>query len=249
VPLEDSQALILCGGFGKRLRPAVPELPKCLAPVGDRPFLEYVLVQLRGAGIRNVTLCVGYRSEEVAEYFERGDRWEMSLSYSFEKRPLGTAGALKKAESLVCTDPFLVLNGDSILDMDLGKMVEFHKQRAALATIALATVASPERYGSVRTDESGLVTAFNEKQPHARTSVALLEATARINGGAYVFDRAIFGEIPAGTAPVSLETDVFPRLTSGRLFGFPSDGYFVDIGVPEDYARAQRELPRRFFPC
>jgi D-glycero-alpha-D-manno-heptose 1-phosphate guanylyltransferase len=249
VPLEDFQALILCGGLGKRLRPVVPELPKCLAPVGDRPFLEYVLLQLRSAGIRKITLCVGYRSEQVAEYFEAGERLGMSLSYSVEKEAMGTAGAVKKAESFVCQDRFLVLNGDSILDVNLEKMAEFHKSRRALATLALARVASSQRYGNVRTDKTGLVTGFSEKESRASASVAILEDSERINGGVYIFDRRILGEIPAAPPPVSFETDVFPRLIGNLVFGYPSEGYFVDIGVPEDYASAQRELPRRFFAC
>jgi D-glycero-alpha-D-manno-heptose 1-phosphate guanylyltransferase len=249
VPLGDFQALVLCGGLGKRLRPAVPELPKCLAPVGDRPFLEYVLLQLRAAGIRKITLCVGYRSQQVAEYFEAGDRWGMSLSYSLEKEALGTGGAVKKAESFVRRDQFLVLNGDSILDVDFEKMAEFHMSRGALATLALARVASSERYGNVRTDESGRVTKFSEKESRASTSIAILEDSGRINGGVYIFDRRILDEIPSAPPPVSLEADVFPRLIGSHVFGYPSDGYFVDIGVPEDYARAQRELPRRYFAC
>lgn len=249
MPVEDLQALILCGGLGTRLRSVVPELPKCLAPVGDRPFLEYVLLQLRAAGIRDVTLCVGYRGQQVAEYFEAGVRWGMSLSYSLEREPLGTAGALKNAESFVRHDQFLVLNGDSILDVNLLKMAEYHRRHMALATLALARVASAPRYGGVRTDENGRITDFSEKGSAANLSVAVLEDSARINAGVYFFDRRILGRIPTAPPAVSLETDIFPRFAANDALGFPADGYFVDIGVPEDYARAQRELPRRFLAC
>jgi D-glycero-alpha-D-manno-heptose 1-phosphate guanylyltransferase len=247
--LPNLEAVILCGGLGLRLRPAVPELPKCLAAVGDRPFLEYVLLQLRAEGIRNVVLCTGYRSQHVADYFETGKRWDMSLTYSIEKESLGTGGAVKKAGAFVHGSPFLALNGDSILDVNLAQLVAFHNANQASVTIALAQVESGERYGSVDTDAEGCVTAFREKGGRATTSVATMETNARINGGIYVMDSRVFAEIPSAPPPVSLETDVFPRLTGRRVYGYPTNGYFVDIGVPEDYAKAQRELPRRFSSC
>jgi D-glycero-alpha-D-manno-heptose 1-phosphate guanylyltransferase len=247
--LRNLEAVILCGGLGRRLRSVVPELPKCLAAVGDRPFLEYVLLQLRGEGIRNVVLCTGYRSEHVADYFETGKRWGMSLTYSIEKKALGTGGALKKAAAYLHGSPFLALNGDSILDVNLAEMVAFHQANQALVTIALAQVESGERYGNVDTDADGCVTAFREKGARATTSVATMETTARINGGIYVLDSKALAEIPSAPPPVSLEAEIFPRLTGRRVYGYPSSGYFVDIGVPEDYAKAQRELPRRFSSC
>lgn len=245
--LENIEALILCGGLGRRLQSAVPELPKCLAPVGDRPFLEFVLLYLRAQGIRSVTLCVGHRSQQVAEYFESGSRWEMTLTYSHEQQPLGTAGALKNAKPSIHNSPFLVLNGDSILEVNLAEMIRFHESRRALGTIALAHVPSAGRYGSVRVDHAGNITGFLEKAAAAAGGGA--NAHPQINAGMYVFRRDIFDEIPSPPPPVSLETDVFPRFVSRGLFGFPSDGYFVDIGVPDDYARAQRELPRRILSC
>jgi len=249
VPLRNLEALVLCGGLGMRLRSVVPELPKCLAAVGDRPFLEYVLLQLRAAGIRNVILCTGYRNEHVAEYFETGERWGMSLNYSIEREALGTGGALKRAKRFVHGGTFLALNGDSILDIDLPKMVEFHKGQNALATVALARVESGDRYGTVETDHTGQVTGFSEKASQEKSSVTTMEASTQINGGVYVLDRRIFDEIPAAPPPVSLETEVFPRLAGRRVYGFSTDGYFVDIGIPQDYAKAQRELPRRFASC
>ncbi len=247
--LHDLEAVILCGGLGRRLRSVVPELPKCLAAVGDRPFLEYVLLHLRAEGIREVVLCTGYRSEHVADYFETGKRWGMSLTYSIEKESLGTGGALKKAGAYIHGSPFLALNGDSILDVNLAQMVAFHNANRALVTIALAQVESGERYGSVDTDAQGCVTAFREKGARAITSLATMETAARINGGVYVMDSKVLAEIPPAPPPVSLETEVFPCLAGLGVYGYPTTGYFVDIGVPEDYAKAQRELPRRFSSC
>ena len=243
----DVEAVILCGGLGSRLRPAVPDLAKCLAPVGDRPFLEYVLLQLRAGGIRTAKLCVGYRSEQVAEYFENGSRWGIRLTYSAERQALGTAGAVRNAGVSGKHELLLVLNGDSILELDLEKLIGFHRARRARATLALAHAEPGERFGTVHTDAHGKVTGFEEKangkNGDRRTT------GARINGGVYVLHREILEEIPDAPPPVSLETDIFPKLIGRGFFGFLCDGYFTDIGVPDDYRRAQRELPRRFGPC
>ena len=246
---KNLEAMILCGGLGTRLRPVVPDVPKCLAPVGGWPFLEYLLCQLRSFGVRKVILCVGYRSEQMAEYFETGERWDVTLMYSVERQLLGTAGALKSAESLISHSPFLALNGDSILEADIPTMIDFHHGRNALATIALARAPVNGRYGSVQTDPQGYVTEFFEKKNPANGSPAGEPGHRRINGGLYVFDREIFSLIPHAPPPVSLEEEVFPHLSGRRICGFPVDGYFVDIGVPEDYATAQQEIPRRFAPC
>jgi NDP-sugar pyrophosphorylase family protein len=249
VALKDLEAVILCGGLGTRLRPVVPEGPKCLAPVGGRPFLEYLLCQLRSSGVRKAILCVGYRSEQMAEYFENGERWDISLTYSVERQLLGTAGALKNAESLINHSPFFALNGDSILEADLPGLVEFHRAHYAPATIALAHVPANGRYGSVRTDPQGYITEFSEKKRGANGASKAGFEGGRINGGVYVLDREIFKMISPAPPAISLEREIFPRLAGRRICGFPVDGYFVDIGVPEDYARAQQEIPRRFAPC
>ncbi|MGH9699978.1 MAG: nucleotidyltransferase family protein [Candidatus Acidiferrales bacterium] len=269
--LRGVACVILCGGLGMRLRPAVGNLPKCLAPVAGRPFLEYLLLQLRDAGVRQVTLCTGHGSREVAACVASGSRWGMSVGYSQEKEPLGTAGALKNAEGAVGSSPFLVLNGDSILDANLEQLVQFHVARGALVTLGLAHVRDEVRYGSVRTDKAGKILNFSEKReaskaappryPAPAVSAAQLPLAASanspveelsetlVNGGVYVMDREIFSEIPPAPPAVSLETQIFPRLAGRRIFGLAQQGYFVDIGIPEDYKRAQRELPGRFASC
>jgi NDP-sugar pyrophosphorylase family protein len=239
---EGFEAIVLCGGLGRRLRSAVSDRPKCLAPVGGRPFLEFVLLQLRSFGIHDVILCVGYRSEQVREYFGTGERWGLALDYSFEDVALGTAGALKGAQAKVRHSPFMTLNGDSILEFRLDRLLDLHEARGALATLALARVSSAGRYGSVLADDSGQITAFCEKGNSS-------DGTSLINAGVYVFSRAIFDSIPAAPPAVSLETGIFPRLVGQRLYGYLFDGYFVDIGIPQDYDKAQRELPGRDKLC
>ena len=269
--LRGIACVILCGGLGKRLRPAVGDLPKCLAPVGGRPFLEYLLLQLREAGVRRVTLCTGHGSRQVAACVASGSRWGMSVGYSQEKELLGTAGALKNAVGAVNSSPFLVLNGDSILETNLEQLVQFHVARGALVTLGLAQVRDIVRYGSVQTDEAGKILNFSEKceaskaalpqnraravsAPHlplAASTNSPIEvlSEALVNGGVYVMDREIFSEIPLAPPPVSLETQIFPRLAGHRIFGLAQPGYFIDIGIPEDYQRAQSELPGRFGSC
>lgn len=269
--LRGVACVVLCGGLGKRLRPAVGDLPKCLAPVGGRPFLEYLLLQLRKAGVRRVTLCTGHGSRQVAACVASGSRWGMSVGYSQEKEPLGTAGALKNAEGAVNSSPFLVLNGDSILEANLEQLVQFHVARGALATLGLVRVRDEVRFGSVQTDGAGKILDFSEKRevskasrqqnraravsaPHlppaaSTNSPADVLCEALVNGGVYVMDREIFSEIPPAPPAVSLETQIFPRLAGRRIFGLAQEGYFVDIGIPEDYKRAQRELPGRFASC
>ncbi len=243
------QAVILCGGAGRRLQPVVADRPKCLAPIGDRPFLEYLLLCLRSGGIGSVCLAVGYKGDQVMEHFRNGSRWGISLSYAVEQEPLGTAGALKNAASFVDRGPFLALNGDSVLDAQYQNLVRFHAERGALATLALSQVAETQRYGRVRTDAAGRILGFLEKVGTTETGGSRPCEGLAINAGVYVFGREIFQEIPAAPPPVSLEMDVFPKLVSRGFYGFLTAGYFIDIGIPEDYARAQKELPARFHLC
>lgn len=221
-----TQALILAGGAGTRLRPLLPELNKPMAPISGRPFLEYLFLQLKKHGVEDITLCVGYKADLIESHFGTGERWGLRLSYSHETDFLGTGGALKRAEALIHADTFFVMNGDSLLDVDLRALWRYHRDRHALATLALATVADTQRYGAVSLDQSGRVVRFIEKGG--------AHAAGLINGGVYVFARQVLDGIPGGQ-PVSLERDVLPALIEQGLYGLPSTGYFVDIGVPADY--------------
>jgi NDP-sugar pyrophosphorylase family protein len=246
-PIEGSQALILAGGLGKRLRAAFDTGPKSMAPVGDRRFLEYLLVWLRSAGIKDLILCVGYRKNQIQSWLRDGSDWGLRIRYSEEKRLLGTAGALKQAEEMLSTQNCLVINGDSFLDVDLRKMYRFHQRHDALATIAIARVRNSARYGTVQLDRSEKIVAFQEKRKNITTSGRSLSPAGMqlINGGVYLFQRRFFDSIPARRA-TSLEKEIFPRLVGGDLYGFVSCGYFIDIGVPSDFERAQTELRKRF---
>ncbi len=237
------QAVVLCGGLGTRLRNVVPVLPKALAPVAGRPFLDYLLTGLAAAGIHDVVLCTGHKGEMIEAEYGRHAQCGLSIQYSVEDSPLGTAGAVKLAARAISASSFLLLNGDSLVEVDYQRLLRGHVASGAKATLTLVRAPRPERYGTAVLSANGEISAFLEK------AVSPDSANSRncfINAGVYALDRGILLEIPSSSAPVSLERDVLPKLLGRGLFGFVSQGFFIDIGVPEDYARAQTELPRRF---
>jgi NDP-sugar pyrophosphorylase family protein len=222
-------ALILAGGLGTRLRPVFDSGPKSMAPVGGRPFLEYLLLQISRAGFSNVLLCVGYGQTQVEEWVGDGKKWGMNVRYSREPR-------------LIDDEFFLVLNGDSFLAVDLCELVREHLRHAAWGTIALAKVRDAARYGTVTLRPNGEIEAFLEK-----STVGVCDPSGwyLVNGGVYVFNRLLLSIVPHMTA-VSLEREVFPPLLKKGLKGLVTDGYFIDIGLPDDFKRAQTELPEHF---
>lgn len=227
--------VILCGGFGTRLRPVVADRPKVLAPVAGAPFLSHLLAHLRRQGVTDVVLSTGYRAEQVAACAGDGRAWGLRVRYAREPEPLGTGGALRFAAEACGLRTFLALNGDTFFSGALSALLVCHGLRRAAATMALVRVPDAARYGAVRTDEAGAVTAFVEKDAAA--------GPAWINAGVYVLTPALVRRIPAGTK-VSLERDVFPQWLGQGLCGcrFP-DATFLDIGTPADYARAAAVLP------
>ena len=238
-------AIILAGGLGMRLRAAFSDGPKCLAPIGNRPFLEYLLVWLRSAGVRELILCVGYKRSQIRNWLGDGKKWGFHVQYSLEEKPLGTAGALRHAARLVTSDACLVLNGDSFLSVDLREMYRFHRIHRALATIAIARVGNSARYGTVRLERKGRIVAFCEKHPETVKKATSRRGVQSINGGVYLVKKQLFDAIPPAQ-PMSLEKEVFPKLVGANLYGFVTRGYFIDIGVPADFARAQSELAKRY---
>jgi D-glycero-alpha-D-manno-heptose 1-phosphate guanylyltransferase len=244
--ISDIQAVVLCGGLGTRLNDLVPKLPKALAPIAGRPFLDYLFARLAAASIPNIVLCTGHRGEAIEEEYGNDGRCELSILYSVEYRQLGTAGALKNAQPAIRSNPFLLFNGDSLLDMDYEQLINAHRNSGAIATLALAKTMEPERYGSVVLSSNGEIEKFEEKSDHSSER----NSSGWINAGVYALHRKILDEIPETAGPLSLEHDVLPKLVGRGLFGMICDGFFIDIGVPEDYERAQTEIPRRLgFAC
>lgn len=221
-------AVILAGGMGTRLRTVVADRQKTVAEVNGRPFLHYLLEQLSVAGISNVILCTGYMAGNVQSLLGENYK-QIKLTYSAETEPLGTGGAIRLALPLFKSDPILVMNGDSYFDLDLKSFAEKHYHNKAHDSLALATVNDISRYGAVDLAENHSVTRFEEKGQR--------QGNGLINAGIYLLSRKTITTIPTETA-VSLERDIFPNLIGNGLYGFPTDGRFIDIGIPEDYRSA-----------
>jgi D-glycero-alpha-D-manno-heptose 1-phosphate guanylyltransferase len=232
---------ILAGGLGTRLRSVVNDRPKVLATVLGKPFLAYLLDQLAEAGVARVVLLTGYRGEQIQQEF--GERYRhLSLDYSLETSPLGTAGALRLAlpKLFPASTPdatvaggrsVLVLNGDSYCDADLMLFRAFHEHARADASLVLAQVADTSRFGKVETSPQNRLERFLEKQEAG--------GAGAINAGIYLINRKLIEEIPEGRA-VSIEREMFPQwLRTHTLIGFGCNGSFLDIGTPESYQAAE----------
>jgi D-glycero-alpha-D-manno-heptose 1-phosphate guanylyltransferase len=227
----NTPALLLVGGLGTRLRSLLPSTPKPLAAVGKKSFLELLIRQLRSHGISRLVLCTGYMADQIEGEFGDGRDWDVAIEYSKEQQPMGTAGAVKLAQRyLDGGSDFLVMNGDSFVEVDFYELVQFHRCHKALASLAVARVDNASRYGTVCVDAGSRVVRFMEKTGS--------ELPGLISAGVYVFNRALFDHIPEGLA--SLEKDVFPQLINQGLYALPQNGMFIDIGTPEDYSRAQQ---------
>ena len=231
------EAIVLAGSLGTRLRSTVPDLPKPMAPVAGRPFLECLLAYWTGQGVTRFILSVGYRRDAITGHF--GTAWcGVPVSYAVEETPLGTGGALLLAtESLSRPGPFLVLNGDTYFEVTLGDLLEFHRKNRADATFSLFRSPQQGRYTGLRLAASGEVLSLTAAEPGAPA-----------NGGVYLMERAwLERRLCPKDGPCSFETDMLPgALQAGkRLYGREFSGTFIDIGVPEDYARAGEILARR----
>ncbi len=224
------QAIVLAGGLGTRLRGVVPDLPKPLAPVGGRPFLAIVLRQLSRHGFRSVVLSVGYRHEMIRDAF--GERFEgLTLVYAVEEQPLGTGGAIRLAVRACDDRDVFVLNGDSYVELDFADMQTIHRESGAVLTLCAVEVPDASRYGRVL-GENGCVIGFAEKS---------IAGPGLVNAGVYLMRR----DLLEATTPAafSFERDVLAaRVAELRPRVYVSHGRFIDIGVPEDYARAQDML-------
>jgi NDP-sugar pyrophosphorylase family protein len=231
-PSDTYGAIILAGGLGTRLRPVVSDAPKSMAQVAGRPFMEYLLAQLRSNGFDRAVICAGFMAEALMSHFGDGREWGIDLAYSLESEARGTAGALKLADPMLTTETWLLMNGDSLFDISLQDLVDEHRSHPALVTIALARVDGDDRYGRVTLNADGIVTAFTEKTPSTTPGL--------INSGLYIIERQLLDLIPADR-PVSLEREVIPALVGRDVRGRAFDGYFIDIGIPADYERAQHD--------
>ena len=228
------QAVILVGGEGTRLRPLTSTIPKPVVPLVDRPFIAFMLEWLRGHGVDDVIMSCGFLATSVRNVLGDGSSLGVRLRFVEEPEPRGTAGALKFAESML-DERFLMLNGDVLTDIDLTAQIAQHEHSGAMATLALVPVGDPSAYGLVRLHEDSSVSEFVEKPSHDQIDTNLISA------GAYVLEREVLELIPP-ERNVSIEREVWPALIGRGLYGFPCDGYWLDIGTPERYLKGTFDI-------
>jgi NDP-sugar pyrophosphorylase family protein len=230
------QALILAGGKGTRLRPLTMHTPKPIVPIANRPLLVYQLELLKRAEVRDVILSLSYQPQKIEDKLLDGTDHSVRISYTVETMPLGTAGAFRNAAGLI-RETIVVLNGDVLTDIDLSEVIEFHRERAAAATIVLTPVPNPTEYGFVETDEAGRVRRFVEKpEPEAVTADT-------INAGIYVLEPRVLDYIPEGE-PFMFEYGVFPKLLEAgeAFYGYTWRGYWRDVGSAPSYWQANMDV-------
>ena len=228
------EAVILAGGLGRRLKSVVKDVPKPMADVNGRPFLCFLLDCLLPQGVSRAILSVGYKHEIIKDYFGT-DYNGLALDYAIENEPLGTGGGIRKAMKSVEGDNFFVLNGDTFFDVSLASLAEFHCSKGASLTMALKRMENFDRYGAVIVEDEAVI-KFNEKA---------FVKSGHINAGVYCVNKAIGKafEESGGGARFSFETDFLQkRFREIKINAFVCDGYFIDIGIPEDLERAKTEL-------
>jgi mannose-1-phosphate guanylyltransferase / phosphomannomutase len=229
------KAVIMAGGEGTRLRPLTYNQPKPMIPMANRALMEHVVALLRRHGFNEIVVTVGFQANAIQTYFGNGVEFGVDIVYASEETPLGTAGSVRNAMQQL-GEPFLVISGDVLTDIDLGALVDFHYEKKATGTMALRSVANPLEFGIVMVGEDGSVERFLEKPSWGQVF------SDTINTGIYVFEPEIFDYI--GPGEVDFSSEVFPRLVAeGRLlYGFVTEGYWEDIGTLEAYARAHQDI-------
>lgn len=230
------KALFLAGGMGTRLQPLTDNLPKPMVPIMNKPLLERTLLNLKKCGISEVVISTCYHPEYIEDYFKDGNTVNLKMDYIIEESPMGTGGAIKMGEEYF-DETFIVFNADILSDIDLSKMIDFHKTKQALATIAVTEVKDPSMYGVIEYDSNGYAITFKEKPKAGETD------SKSINAGIYIFEPAIFKEIAAGRS-VSIEREVFPKLLekAEKIAIYQNGSYWMDIGTIEKYRQTHWDI-------
>lgn len=222
------EVIVLAGGFGTRLKEVVSDVPKPMAPVNGKPFLEYLLKDLSKKGIKHVILAVGYKKEIIKEYFK--NKYEdIEITYSEELVPLGTGGAIKKALKLVKEEDVFIVNGDTFFDVDLKGMKEFHTENKSILTVAVKEMENFDRYGSLVIKENRII-EFEEKKKKDK---------GKINGGIYLIKKDLLSRMEKEN--FSFEKEVLEDKKVEK-YSYESEGYFIDIGIPEDYFKIRKQF-------
>jgi D-glycero-alpha-D-manno-heptose 1-phosphate guanylyltransferase len=229
--MEKLDAIILAGGLGTRLREIISDLPKVLAPVNNRPFLDVILSFLNKCGcVQRVVIAVGYLADKVMKEYTDRHEYGFEILFSEEKELLGTGGAIGKALPYTKTEDVLALNGDSYVDVNIADLIETHKKKHAVMTIVLTEVENTSRYGRVKLNSEQRIVSFEEKTAG--------QAGDYINAGMYLFNRELFYSIQKN-GTISLEKELLPIFLEKGVYGHITHGKFMDIGVPETYRMAK----------
>lgn len=228
--LNEIDVAVLAGGLGTRIKDTLGDTPKLLAPIGGHAFLDILIARLRHFGARRLILGLGHLAEKVTAHLENNPPADIDIVTAIEPEPLGTAGALRFVIPEINSDPVLVMNGDSFTGADLCGFIDAHRQSGADASILCAQVPDTAAYGRFDISPEGRVLAFSEKSPDS-------PGPGVINAGVYLFNAAMLDRINVMAGP-SLERDVFQALAPGTINAVTSDAPFIDIGTPEDLARA-----------
>lgn len=233
----DLKALILAGGYGTRLRSLISDVPKSMADVNNKPFLEYQISILKKYRFTDIIVCTGYMAEKIENHFGNGHKWDVNITYSHEDTPLGTAGAIRKAEPYL-TDTFLASNGDTFFDFDLTELLVFHRAKNAVVSIAAARISGGSKGGVICMEEDGRITHFIEKDHAFNNGI--------VSAGIYVMDKCLLNYIPPCKS-ISFEKETLPMLIQKkfRLYAKVIDGMFIDIGTPKGYRKLQNYLSNR----
>ena len=233
------EAILLCGGLGTRLRSVVSDRPKPMADIAGKPFLHYLVKMLSESGVRHLIFALGYMGEQIEAYFQSGEEYGLSISYSYEDSPLGTGGAIRNALSKVSGENVLVLNADTYFRTDYESLLREQLKNKAAMTIASRKIEDISRYGAILKDESGRILRWNEKMSSDQVEAP---RPGEINGGIYVMQKSLIEKIPEGKQ--SLENDCIPAWLKDGVYlqAISSDGYFMDIGIPEDYAQFRKDI-------
>jgi mannose-1-phosphate guanylyltransferase/phosphomannomutase len=227
------KAIVMAGGFGSRLYPFTLNCPKPMLPLINQPVLAHILDLLKRHHIFDVIIATHYLPEQIQAYFGDGRHQAMSLQYSVEKLPLGTAGCVKNAQPYLDDKPFLVISGDIVTDINLAQVVRFHQEKRAVATLALTHVADPAGYGVVSTDQAGRIRQYLEKPSHQSV------ISNFVNTGIYVLEPKLLDDMKPDT-PYDFSYDIFPRLVKqdAALFGCLAEGYWRDMGTARSYQQS-----------
>lgn len=227
------EAIVLAGGFGTRLSTVVSDVPKPMAPINGRPFLEYLLDDLNEKGISRVLLAVGYKKGIIKNHFKEKYK-NIDIIYSDEDIPLGTGGAIKKALTLTKDEDIFIINGDTFFDIDLKEMYQFHKKNSSKLTLAIKEMEKFDRYGSLILEGNKII-KFEEKKYVDKGC---------INGGIYLLNKEIL--IKEEKESFSFEKDILEnKKFQIEKYGYKSEGYFIDIGIPKDYYQFKDRINKK----